>query len=65
MHAPRRPSTLDLPIVLSRLTPEEITWLAAKSAQNGKSTAEVAKDLLARAAQADGFKPESSTPLPS
>jgi len=43
-------ATLDLPLTLSRLTPEEITWLAAKSAQTGKSTAEVAKDLISREA---------------
>jgi len=44
-------ATLDLPIKLSDLTPEEITWIAAKSAQTGKSTAEVVKDLLSNAAK--------------
>ena len=48
-------ATLDLPIILKLLTPEQITWLAAKSAQLGKSTDEVAKQLIENCAKADGF----------
>lgn len=48
-------ATLDLPIQLERLTPEEITWLAAKSNQTGKPVNEVAKDLIRSAAEKDGF----------
>ena len=50
-------ATLDLPINLDRLTPEEITWLAAKSNQTGKAVNEVAKDLIRDAAAKDGFIP--------
>ena len=56
-------ATLDLPIQLNRLTPEEITWLAAKSNQTGKPVNEVAKDLIsaatekATAAQTKGGRP--------
>ena len=45
-------ATLDLPIQLNRLTPEEITWLAAKSNQTGKPVNEVAKDLITAAVAA-------------
>lgn len=50
-------ATLNLPIHLERLTPEEITWLAAKSNQTGKPVNEVAKDLIRAAAQKAGFIP--------
>ena len=50
-------ATLDLPIDLARLTPEEITWLAAKSNQTGKPVNEVAKDLIHKAAVNDGYIP--------
>lgn len=50
-------ATLDLPINLERLTPEEITWLAAKSNQTGKPVNEVAKDLIRAAAEKAGFVP--------
>jgi hypothetical protein len=50
-------ATLDLPITLKLLTPEQITWIAAKSAQLGLSTDEVAKQLIATAAAAAGFTP--------
>ena len=53
-------ATLDLPIQLNRLTPEEITWLAAKSNQTGKPVNEVAKDLISEATEKAGVnKPES------
>lgn len=48
-------ATLDLPITLKLLTPEQITWIAAKSAQMGLSTDEIAKQLIATAADAAGF----------
>lgn len=48
-------SNLNLPIDLARLTPEEITWLAAKSNQTGKPVNEVAKDLIRKAAEKDGY----------
>lgn len=57
-------ATLDLPINLSRLTPEEITWLAAKSNQTGKPVNEVAKDLVRKAAEKDGFVHRESKPHP-
>jgi hypothetical protein len=50
-------ATLDLPITLKLLTPEQITWIAAKSAQMGLSTDEVAKQLIASAAISAGFTP--------
>ncbi|MEI7912018.1 MAG: hypothetical protein WCK77_20490 [Verrucomicrobiota bacterium] len=55
MNATRFAPALDLPVILERLTPEEITWLALKSAQAGKSTAEIAKGLLSDAARIAGF----------
>ena len=48
-------ATLDLPIQLNRLTPEEITWLAAKSNQTGKPVNEVAKDLISAATEKAGM----------
>lgn len=48
-------ATLDIPIPLKLLTTEQITWLAAKSAQLGKSTDEVVKHLIERSASAEGF----------
>jgi hypothetical protein len=44
-------ATLDLPIQLERLTPQEIIWLAAKSNQTGKPVNEVAKDLISAATE--------------
>lgn len=43
-------ATLELPITLEKLTPEEITWIAGKSAQKGISTAEVVREILTAAA---------------
>jgi len=54
-------ATLDLPILLERLTPEEVRWLAAKSGQTGKPVNEVAKDLIRKAAEKDGFSPAPKT----
>jgi phage FluMu gp28-like protein len=45
MHEP----TLELPILLENLTPEEVTWLAAKSSKTGLSTAEVVREILTAA----------------
>jgi hypothetical protein len=56
-------ATLDLPIKLERLSPEEITWLAAKSNQTGKPVNEVARDLISAAAAAQGFGPSPSPSL--
>lgn len=53
-------ATLDLPIKLEALTPEEITFLAAKSNQTGKPVNEVAKDLIRAAAKKAGFVPSPS-----
>lgn len=44
-------ATLDLPLTTKRLKPEEVLWLLTKSAQTGKSTDEVIKDLISRAAK--------------
>jgi hypothetical protein len=57
-------ATLDLPINLDRLTPEEITWLAAKSNQTGQPVNEVAKDLIRKAAEKDGFIPRPTIQKP-
>jgi len=53
-------ATLDLPIKLERLSPEEITWLAAKSNQTGLPVNEVAKALISAAAIKEGFGPSPS-----
>ncbi len=51
----RTPSvTFDLPLSLERLSPEEITWLAAKSGQTGKPVSQVARELIRAAAEKDG-----------
>lgn len=49
------PNTLTLPLVLADLTPAEVNWLASKSAQEGRSTAEVIHDLLRETARRHGF----------
>lgn len=54
-------ATLDLPIDLSRFTPEEVSWLAAKSSQTGKPVDQVARELVREAAARDGFT--KSAPL--
>jgi len=48
-------ATLDLPLLLSLISPEQIAWLAAKSSQTGKPVNEVAIDLVRDAADRDGF----------
>lgn len=53
---PAPTTTLDLPISLDRIPPEQVAWLAAKSSQTGKPVDEVAKDLIRAAAERDGFK---------
>jgi len=47
---------LDLPLILSDLSPDDVTWLAAKSAQTGKSTADVARDVISNEARKSGFE---------
>jgi hypothetical protein len=65
MHFRCMSATLDLPIQLNRLTPEEITWLAAKSNQTGKPVNEVAKDLISAATEKAGFgQPQTNQPRP-
>lgn len=44
-------ATLDLPITLRRLTPEVVNWLLIRSARTGKSTDEVAKEIISKAAK--------------
>lgn len=41
---------LDLPLTIRDLPPEVLRWLLVKSAESGKSTAEVTRDLLTSAA---------------
>lgn len=67
MDTPHATPSMEMPIELSRFTQEEITWLAAESSRTSKSTAEVAKDLIRRAAAAAGFKPSAAgfTPTPA
>lgn len=55
-------NTLTLPLVLQSLTPEEVTWLASKSAQAGRSTAEIVHDLLRDAAERCGFTAAQTEP---
>jgi hypothetical protein len=54
-------ATLDYPIQLSGMTREEISWLAAKSSQTGKSVDQLAIELIRAAAQRDGFIPKITT----
>ena len=49
-------NTLALPIPLSRMSPEDQSWLIAKSSQTGKSVDELACELIRKAAEKDGFK---------
>jgi len=51
-------TTLDLPLTIRDLPAEVLRWLLIKSAESGKSTDEVARELLATAAKRAGFKPE-------
>lgn len=62
MHFECMSATLDLPIQLERLTPQEITWLAAKSNQTGKPVNEVAKDLISAATEKAGFNKTEGRP---
>jgi len=55
-------ATLDLPLLLSLISPEQIAWLAAKSSQTGKPVNEVAIDLVRDAADRDGFGPDKIQP---
>ena len=53
---------ITLPIVLRELSPEEVNWLASKSAQEGRSTDKIVHDLLSSAAAAAGFTPREPEP---
>lgn len=46
-------ATLDLPLTIRDLPPEVLRWLLVKSAESGKSTDEVTRDLLTTAARRD------------
>jgi hypothetical protein len=49
-------TTLEFPIPLKRMSPEDQSWLVAKSSQTGKSVDEIACELIRKAAEKDGFK---------
>ncbi len=50
-------ATFDLPLTIRDLPPEVLRWLLVKSAESGKSTDEVTRDLLTSAARHDNPGP--------
>ena len=49
--------TLQLPVILDRLSPEARSWVIAKSASSGVPVETLARQLIEDAAARDGFIP--------
>ena len=48
--------TLQLPVILDRLSPQARSWIIAKSAQKDIGAEQLARELIEKAAEKDGFK---------
>lgn len=57
-------ATIEFPIDLERLSPDQIRWLAAESGRTGKPVNEVALDLIRAAAVRSSGRP-TVPPMPT